>query len=144
MTSQGDLGRATTVYRLFDADDVCLYVGMTANLESRLDTHRRDSAFGNRIASVRTTLHEDRPTATPVESAEILRLRPRWNVNGRGGRATWTACDYFEVLERMHADRGDERVSDRHLRRIRAEFARRYPNVARQTLAALMPLDVAS
>lgn len=68
-----------TVYRLFDVDGACLYVGMTSNLNSRLAAHRR-KPWGSAIAEVRTQTFDDKDEASGIERTAIRFHRPAHNV----------------------------------------------------------------
>lgn len=72
--------KATWVYRYFDADDVLLYIGITDNLENRLDDHARSSSWMD--FAVRSTLdrHERRAEAEEAEIAAIRAERPLFNL----------------------------------------------------------------
>lgn len=125
------------VYRLFDEDDCCLYVGLTVNVDGRIQTHHHlGTPFAHLIARTEVTEHPNLTAARAVEAAEILRLRPRWNVSGRRRRVEWTACDYFEVIERISLY--PARQMPRHrLAKLVLEYRRRFPEIAEQTLPAL-------
>ncbi len=68
------------VYRLMDADGHALYVGMTWDLNARLESHQA-KPWAWQIARVDVTRHAGRLAAMDAERAEILRLRPAHNIN---------------------------------------------------------------
>lgn len=137
----------THVYRCYDQGGTCLYVGATRNLEQRLVTHELNSPWGSSSAAVEVTDHEDWHQAHQVEFDEIARLRPRWNIQGRGHRSTWQLSDYAEVILSVHARRGlgmappyyDAHNADRKIERLLNEVARRFGRVGR-----LMAADLAA
>lgn len=75
-----DHGAEHYVYRIMDADDVVLYVGMTWDLNGRLEAHQ-GRPWAWRIRRVDVTRHAGRAAAMEVERAEIVRLLPLYNVN---------------------------------------------------------------
>jgi predicted GIY-YIG superfamily endonuclease len=68
------------VYRLLDANGQALYVGMTWDLNSRLESHQA-KPWAWQIARVDVTRHAGRLAAMAVEREEIVRLLPAHNVN---------------------------------------------------------------
>jgi hypothetical protein len=68
------------VYRLFDADTRCLYVGATAKIGARLGHHQLRS-WGPRIKRIEITTHDSWVDARRTEVDEIRRLAPEQNVN---------------------------------------------------------------
>lgn len=124
--------RQAHVYRLYDADDVLLYVGMAFVVESRVDCHRA-APFGSQIARVEVDTFTNRIRAARAERQQITSLRPRWNSVGRGTRSEWTACDYFEELERLSYGLSGQTLVPRLL----AEFCDKYPDTAEATLPAI-------
>lgn len=71
------------VYRAFDAEGRALYVGCTSNLKARMSQHRCRAVWPALIADLVVTEYRWRPQAFAAERAEILRLDPIYNVNGR-------------------------------------------------------------
>lgn len=75
------------VYRLFDADDRCLYVGRSTDYAMRVRRHRM-RPWGSQIARVDVTLHASPAQARDRESCEIGRLNPVHNIRlANDGRA---------------------------------------------------------
>ena len=70
---------ATTVYRCFAADGRLLYIGMTADLDTRLKAHRNRSHWFGDVDRVTTEVHPDRPTAALAEFHAIEAERPENN-----------------------------------------------------------------
>lgn len=74
-----------TLYRLYDAHDRLLYVGVTRDLTERLRTHRERKQWWREVTSVSTVLFE---TWREVEDAEQVAIRtenPVHNIAGREG-----------------------------------------------------------
>lgn len=72
----------TTVYRMFDADDRLLYVGVTCNTEQRWARHRESSAWWPLVARKTLTVFPNRRAALDAESAAIQSEAPEHNVTG--------------------------------------------------------------
>lgn len=133
------------VYRLYDADDVCLYVGCTEDVTKRLAHHSVYQPWGHRIAYHLVEEWGSRPDALAAEAIYIDALRPRYNIYGRGPRSCWGQCDYAEYLEAIvnypspdRERRRDRReLFDRRVARIAAEFSRIFPDTAAVVLPAL-------
>lgn len=75
--------RSYFVYRIYDADDALLYVGVTENVDRRLNEHRLYASFSAEIA--RATYEEilDRMEAYAAERAAIFNEQPRHNIRGK-------------------------------------------------------------
>jgi hypothetical protein len=130
--------RPAYVYRMYSADDVLLYVGMAYEVSVRENVHRYTTPWGDQIDRVEVTEYPTRSEAAAAESEAIRTERPRWNSKGRPGRKDWTACDYFEELERISLiDMEWYEPWQRRVRVLAREFYNRYPNVAEQTLPSL-------
>jgi DNA-binding XRE family transcriptional regulator len=72
--------RTHRVYRLYDADDHLLYVGVTSNtMQARLGAHRRDKSWFAEVErhEVDRSMPED--DAFLEEQRQIVRLHPRYN-----------------------------------------------------------------
>lgn len=75
--------RSHVLYRMFDADDRLLYVGMTASVETRLPEHRRSKSWWAQVATIKLEHFDCR---ADVEQAETLAIRsesPLFNIAGR-------------------------------------------------------------
>lgn len=74
--------RPSFLYRLFGADGVLLYVGVTRNLSQRLGAHERDRPAGQweQVADMSVEVFTDRYAAEDAERTAIIRERPAWNV----------------------------------------------------------------
>ncbi|WP_433701742.1 hypothetical protein [Nocardiopsis sp. CA-288880] len=72
--------RETVLYRYYDTEDVLLYVGISANMPGRLDSHETDSTWMDFAA--RSTLEHfgDRADAEAAEQAAIEADRPLFNI----------------------------------------------------------------
>lgn len=72
--------RANVLYRMYDADGVLLYIGITTNLEDRLADHRGFKGWWREVSTIKL---EHFPTRSSAEDAERLAIEtevPRWNV----------------------------------------------------------------
>lgn len=141
MTTNWGSGPAV-VYRCF-AEGECLYVGATTDLTSRMVQHKSSTGWAWCVDDTQVTNHPSLRDARGMESVEILRLRPRWNIQGRGPRPTWKLADYAEVILAVHArrevERRDPRQPDQKINRLKNEMRKRYPDVAPLILADLEP-----
>lgn len=66
----------TSVYLIFDRDDVSLYVGMTRTLPSRLSEHHRKQPWWNHVARVELEHWTSRETAAEREAELLVSLAP--------------------------------------------------------------------
>lgn len=71
------------VYRLF-AENRCLYVGMTKDLDRRLDEHRYSKEWWSEVDRIESDWYPTRSEAMIYEEGFIRRLDPVHNVLGRG------------------------------------------------------------
>lgn len=127
------LDRRYVVYRVYCEDDSCLYVGMTRVLQGRMTQHQLTGVWFPLAARVRVTIHPDKESAGLVEMQQIGELRPRFNIRGRRPRPEWSACDFAEVIEIYRHTTG---TTERRQRVVEL-FKARYPEIARQVLAAM-------
>jgi prevent-host-death family protein len=67
------------VYRLYDADEALLYVGVAADPLTRFRQHRRDKPWWPRVALREVEWHDSREQALKVEAEAIVRELPRHN-----------------------------------------------------------------
>jgi excinuclease UvrABC nuclease subunit len=72
----------TILYRMFDADDRLLYVGITCNKQQRWDGHRQNSRWWPLVARKELATYPDRSTALTAERTAILSEQPIYNVSG--------------------------------------------------------------
>lgn len=70
------------VYRLYDADDALLYVGMTYDPRNRRQGHKRKEWWPE-VARFRLTVYSDKATALRAESQAIRAEHPVHNIRGR-------------------------------------------------------------
>lgn len=75
----------TVVYRVFDAHDALLYIGMTNDLTSRLKNHRSTKPWWIDVARVEATQPMGRALAVTVERDSIRDEQPRYNVAAKYG-----------------------------------------------------------
>ncbi|MFE6355895.1 GIY-YIG nuclease family protein [Streptomyces rochei] len=69
----------TALYRLYDADDLLLYVGITHNPKRRWSAHSRDKHWWPDVARKTIEWFETRKSAERVEKIEVEEERPRYN-----------------------------------------------------------------
>ncbi|MFI6105818.1 hypothetical protein [Streptomyces sp. NPDC051310] len=78
----------TTLYRMYDAADRLLYIGITCNQSQRWEQHRDKSAWWPLVVRKELTSLPNRQAALAAERAAILAEEPAHNVSGnpRAGR----------------------------------------------------------
>jgi predicted GIY-YIG superfamily endonuclease len=72
--------RPYAVYRLYDADDRLLYVGMTSDSERRMQAHASGKVWWNQVAHQVIEWHPGKADALTAEAAAIRTEFPRYNV----------------------------------------------------------------
>jgi predicted GIY-YIG superfamily endonuclease len=70
----------TAVYRLFDADDVLLYIGISKNFGQRWHQHAATQPWWPEVQRQAIEWHPGRPQALAAETSAIREERPRYNV----------------------------------------------------------------
>jgi predicted GIY-YIG superfamily endonuclease len=70
----------TSVYRMYDAAGVLLYVGMSADVGERMGAHE-SKRWWTRVASVRIAHYPTRARAAEVEADAIALECPEYNVH---------------------------------------------------------------
>ncbi|WP_049566820.1 GIY-YIG nuclease family protein [Streptomyces sp. SBT349] len=70
----------TTLYRLYDAEGVLLYVGITANREQRWEGHRRSSSWWKQVARKELSSYPSRKLAVIAERNAVRKELPVHNV----------------------------------------------------------------
>lgn len=135
------------VYRIRSVERF-LYVGHSRNLEGRIYTEHINRPWWRDVARIKVTIHTDGIEARAVESEEITRLRPQYNIYGRGPRALWTASDYCDVIGAMiiRSQRDIYGTDPRGIaisinRRVK-EFADRFPDEASAAGYELVPVPL--
>lgn len=68
------------LYRLWSPDDRLIYVGVTRNLQARIDQHRR--RFAGSLASVSFQPYDSYEAVLAAENAAIVNEHPAFNVAG--------------------------------------------------------------
>lgn len=135
------------VYRILGEGGMPLYVGASKAPGARLANHYATAPFGQRdVTDVVITEHPTIRDARDHEDEEIKRLRPRWNIYGRGHRSGWQLSDYVEVILAIHArrERAENALSsDRTIARYKREIRRHFPDVADVVLADIEPHTLA-
>jgi hypothetical protein len=69
----------TALYRLYDAEDVLLYVGITAAPAPRMERHADRQAWWPEVARKTMTWYSTRLEAATAEVAAIEAEKPRYN-----------------------------------------------------------------
>lgn len=77
------LAERTALYRFYDADDALIYVGVTGELKKRIAAHARKPWWPT-VARQTVDWHEDRSDALAIETEDILKHRPQWNMRHDG------------------------------------------------------------
>ena len=94
----------TTLYRLWNADHALLYVGITDDLDARLQQHHDDKEWWSEVDQVSTEELPSRRRALEAESRAIFWEQPRYNVLGSPRySADWEAK--YHALEDLEARR---------------------------------------
>lgn len=136
------LADRSVVYYVYDVDGGLIYVGATMNLPQRMIHHRTKSHWASLIHRLRVRVFLSERAAYEVEWAEIQRLRPRFNIQGRGTRCEWQASDYVEVLLSYEAMPWRPLATNIKRKRLADELTRRFPAISEQVLPSLSDLDV--
>jgi GIY-YIG catalytic domain len=74
------VSECTAVYRLYDADDVLLYVGIGRRPENRWKRHVRSKRWWPQVARKHVEWHSDRPAALLAEAVAIHDEKPLYNI----------------------------------------------------------------
>lgn len=106
------------LYRLYDAADELLYVGITVNSEQRIKSHRYNGRWGSLIARVEQD-EVASSEAREIERNQIRRLRPRHNVLS----ATDSARTEVRAAARAHDGAGRQATIVRGKANTRYGFA---------------------
>lgn len=72
--------REHTLYRLFDADENLLYVGVSCMPGHRLNTHRKERRWWDQVARLDFVVFPDRQQALEAERRAITTEHPRHNL----------------------------------------------------------------
>lgn len=78
--SYGNLWGRTALYRLFDAEGVLLYVGISHDPEKRWTEHAKFKDWWGLVAKKATEWFEERSHAARAEEAAIRAEKPRFNI----------------------------------------------------------------
>lgn len=78
--------RSTCLYRIYDGDDLLLYIGISHTALYRLETHFADKSWAGEVRRVDVEWHETREAASAAEVAAIKAERPLHNVLHNGGK----------------------------------------------------------
>jgi predicted GIY-YIG superfamily endonuclease len=94
----------TTLYRLWNADHALLYVGITDDVNARMDEHRAEKPWWEEVSQVSTEELSSRRRALEAETRAIYWEQPRYNVLGSPRySADWEAR--YHALEDVEARR---------------------------------------
>ena len=94
----------TTLYRLWNDQHALLYVGITDNVDARMEEHRADKPWFDEVAQVSTEELNSRRQALEAEARAIYWEQPRYNVLGSTRySADWEAM--YHALEDEEARR---------------------------------------
>jgi predicted GIY-YIG superfamily endonuclease len=96
-----------SLYRHFDADGALLYVGITKNIETRTNQHKRSSAWFSEVASTTVEKLPSREHAEALERVAIRFENPIFNKLSKPNHdpvsASDDAVDVAQGLEAMEA-----------------------------------------
>lgn len=87
----------TTLYRLIDAEDRLLYIGIAGNPGRRFEQHADDKTWWSDVARITLEHHVDRGSALQAERAAIVAERPIHNVQHNRPQKTDTPSVPFAV-----------------------------------------------
>jgi GIY-YIG catalytic domain. len=71
---------ASAVYRIYNAADELIYIGMSYEPAVRARVQRREKAWGHEIDRYEVDWHPNRATSQRAEEELIKEFRPRYNV----------------------------------------------------------------
>ena len=92
------MSERTAVYRLYDADDALLYVGISKSFGSRWEQHAYRQPWWPEVHRQTVEWHPDRECALAAEEAAICSEGPRYNVMHNPCRPRRTAAGKLEAL----------------------------------------------
>lgn len=78
----------TALYRLYDADDELLYVGITWNPKSRWAQHATHKSWWHTVTRKTVEWHEDRSSAIAAEARATAAEKPRYDDSARRDQKT--------------------------------------------------------
>lgn len=78
-TARMDQRTPTTLYRLFDADDQLIYVGIAGNPGRRFEQHRTDKPWWGQVTTIRLEHFDHRKQAEEAELRVIITEQPPMN-----------------------------------------------------------------
>ena len=85
-------GDETALYRLYDAGDVLLYVGITSSLKVRMTQHVVDKPWWGDVARKTVRWYPVRKEAATAEAAAIKAEKPKYNI-AHGRRRVLSPAD---------------------------------------------------
>lgn len=110
----------TALYRLFDADDELLYVGISKDPKARWEQHR-DKPWWRDVSMRVIEWYDDRPTAERAERKAIETEGPRYNIVHNYRPAAPTVEAPVEETERGYTTLSDlypDGIGDERARKI--------------------------
>lgn len=110
------------VYRVFDAADRLLYVGVSIDPDARLAQHAKNALWWCFQARSTVEQYATRDLAEMAEAEAIANEHPRWNAQGRTVRAEGIDYDR-DVAGRLRTLQSEEAVLLRKLRVVRMGLA---------------------
>lgn len=114
MSERQESGRATILYRVFDAQDRLLYVGIAYSIFLRLAQHNDSAGWAHHAVKITLERFSGREAAVAAESEAIRTEDPVWNSTGRPVRRylQWMAA-YPNNPDDIDVDALIERVNNR-------------------------------
>lgn len=103
MTCPGDNPKPQVLYRMFDADDGLLYVGISMNVAQRFAAHRSDKQWWGDITRIALEHFATRQEVLAAEHHAIRSEHPRYNVQHTPRTLVAVAGTVAETAERIDA-----------------------------------------
>jgi len=113
------------LYRMFDADDALLYVGVSMNVAQRFAAHRSDKQWWGDIARITLSHFATRREVLVAEATAIREERPLYNVQHATRVLAAVGATPTETAQRIGALADDERElyeASQHRRAVEAEL----------------------
>lgn len=87
----------TALYRLFNAEGVLLYIGISSQPEVRRKQHVAQQPWGHLISRQEVEWRDDRPTAERAEEAAIASESPLYNRDGNRSYQVAASADELSI-----------------------------------------------
>lgn len=129
------MSERTALYRLFDAADALLYIGISKRFGVRWQQHAEAQPWWGEVDHQTVHWFPDRDTADNAEKAAIKAERPKYNIihNGRG-------CEFVSA-DRMTGLPLDEHPLLTQIRQTRAEYDRARDDLFAEIRAGLVDAE---